>query len=155
GQVQTHDSVRVVAFEATAQELQEHGVESEPGAFFVDVPEKQVAVLGVLEHRLAAYVTGQLGGETSADAVRDGDGEQKFVHRRFEGGQDVVGEDVADRVVPAGGVLDEPGRIGAVAQRQRRQLQHGGPAFGGAVEIVHVLGFEIDTAHVAKKRVGF
>src|SRR5690606_2960310 len=75
GQVQTHDSVRVVAFEATAQELQEHGVESKPGAFFVDVPEKQVAVLGVLEHRLAAYVTGQLGGETSADAVRDGDGE--------------------------------------------------------------------------------
>ena len=145
--VQPLDALRLVTAESVPQEVEKELVEAEP--LLVDPAQEQVAFLDLLEHRLPVRHTGQRGRQITADPFGDRGGQQEVEHRRFQGVEHVLGEELADCVVAAGHRADQPERIVAAAQRQRCQLQCGHPAvcLGGEfldVGVVQVQPTELD-----------
>ncbi len=113
--VQPHDPLGFITAEPVPQEVEEQLVVAEP--LLVDPAQEQVALLDLLEHRLAVRHTGQRRRQVAIDSFGDRCGQQEVEHRRFQGVEHVLDEKFADRVVTAGHRADEPDRIVAAAQR--------------------------------------
>ena len=93
-----------------------------------------------------SWHAGQRGRQFTADSLGDRGRQQEVEHRRFQRVQHVLGEELADRVVATGHRADQPRRVLALAQRQRRQLQRRHPAVGRGGEILDIAVVEVQPA---------
>ncbi|WP_200803932.1 hypothetical protein [Pseudonocardia thermophila] len=85
---------------------------------------------------MAARLPAHRGREIAAEPVADRRGEQEVEQVLGQGVEHVLGEVVADGVMPPGEAADERAGIVAVAQRQRRELERGDPPVGGRPQLV-------------------
>ena len=151
--VQPHDPLGLVTAEPVPQEVEEQLVVAEP--LLVDPAQEQVALLDLFEHRLPVRHAGQRRRQVPADALGDRGGQQEVEHRRFQGVEHVLGEELADRVVAAGHRADQPDGIVAAAQRQRCQLQCGHPAVRLGGELLDVGVVQVQPTQVDQKVLRF
>jgi hypothetical protein len=145
--VQSHDPLRIVTVQPVPQEVTEQLVVAEP--LLVEPAQEKVALFDLLEHRLPVGHTGQRRSQVTADPFGNRGGQQEVEHRRFQGVEHILGEELADHVVAAGHRVDQPEGVFAAAQRQRCQLQCGHPAvrLGGElldVGVVQIQPTELD-----------
>ena len=130
--------------EVVAQQGAEEGVVAEPAVGAVGGGGEQVLAVQRLEHRLAPGAAGDGVAQRAVQAVEHGRGEEEAAHVVGEAAEDLLGEVVGD--VP---VVDREGGhegagVGALAEREGRQLEAGGPTLGPRHQLVQVRFVELD-----------
>lgn len=126
--MQLRDQLRLTAGELGAQVLGEQVVVAPGQPLLVEGNDEQVAALQLPQRRLRVAVAGagQGGAQRGGQLLQDAGVEQEADHLIGLASQDVLAEEVGD--VPAGAreAIHELLGVGAVAQRQRGQIQPGG-----------------------------
>ena len=153
--VQPGHPVPLVALEPAAQVVGEQVVVAEPLPLGVQRAQEQIAPLQFLQHRLAVGAPAQRVGQLAAEPVPHAGVEQEGQDVAGQRVEHVLGQVLTDRVVPPGEAADQVGRIGAVPQRQRDQLQRRDPAVGADRDPCDVLGLEPQPVQIDQEGTGF
>nr|CRL73156.1 hypothetical protein CPGR_02613 [Mycolicibacterium malmesburyense] len=82
--MQARDPLRVITFQTSPQKVCEQLVVAEPFPIIVDPTQKQVALLGFVEHRLPVAHTRQRGRQIAANSLDNRGGHQEVEHVRVE-----------------------------------------------------------------------
>ena len=152
--VQVGDAVRMVAIQATSEVVGEQMVVAEPFAFAVERTKEQVPTLEFLEHRLSVTAGGEDAGELAAETITDRGREQELEEIGRERIQHVLRQVLAHRVMTPGEAADQRGRVGAVPQGQRRQLQCRDPPVGTGGELRDGVAVEAQTIELDEELPG-
>ena len=105
-----------------------------PVAPVIQRDEEEVAALQGRQPRAAARLAGDGVAQRAAQPVQDGGVQQEAAHRRGLALQHLLDQVVHDVAVIPGERPDEPGRVGAPLQRERRQLEPRDPAFRAGLQ---------------------
>ena len=111
-----------------------------------DTDQEEVGCLERLELVRCVVPPGEGPASVGVELVERGKREKAVEAVRIELSEHLAGEVVGDVVLGSGEGPHERGRVGVVAQRQRRQVHPGGPAFCARRQRVGVVGAELDAA---------
>ncbi len=145
---------RPLPLEVRGEHVGEQVVVAVPPPLVVERHHEQVAPLQRLQHLRAAGVRGHRVAQRAGEAFEHGGAEQEVADVGRLLVQHLRHQVVDDVAVVAGEPGDEPGRVGAVPQRERGQLQGGDPSLGAAAEGGDVGGVEVEAGGRGEERGG-
>ena len=128
--VQARHPVGLLLLQAGAEQVGEQVVVAPPAAHLIQRHEEQAGPLHLLQQCLAPGAAGDRVAQVAAEALQHGGLQQEGAHLAALLLEYLLGQEVQDEAVAAGKRRHEPLGIELAAQRQRGQLQPGGPALG-------------------------
>ena len=111
-----------------------------------DTDQEEVGCLERLEPVRCVVPSGEGAAPVGVELVERGKREKAVEALRIELSEHLAGEVVGDVVIGSGEGPHERGRVGVVAERQRRQVHPGGPTFSSRRQRVDIVGVELDAA---------
>ena len=148
--VQPGDPVGVLAEQVRPEDVGEQVVVAVPAALVVERHHEQVPALQRLQHLAAPGRLGDGVAERAGEPVQDGRAEQEVADVLGLAVEDLLDEVVHDVPVVAGEPRDEAGRVVAVAQRDRGELQGGDPALGPGLQGLDVVRVQLQPGGVGE-----
>ena len=144
--MQRLDPVGISCREPASEDITEELVEAIGPRVGADADQEEVGCLERLEPVRGVVPSGEGPAPVGVELVERGEREEAVEALRIEPGENLAGEVVGDVVIGSGESPHERGRVGVVAQRQRRQVHPGGPTFRPRRQRVGVVGAELDAA---------
>ena len=132
--VQFRDLVAVVTVQLAAEIVREQVVKVEPLALGVKAEQAQVVAFDPAQQLAAARTAADLVAQVGADGVADARSQHQVADVVGLVGKDLLGQVAAQLRRARGEARDIVGRVGSLAQGERRQLQHGRPSVGAFVK---------------------
>jgi hypothetical protein len=150
--VQHGNPVRIAVAELVLEKLGEERVIAIPLALVVERVEKEIRSLDPVEHSARSGCLSHVVAERAAEAFEDRGLEQETLDGRFLALEHLRAEVVDDLAVVARECLDERMAVAAAPQRQRREIETGGPPFGPLLQAGDVASFELEAEGVVQER---
>ena len=126
------------------EDITEHLVEAVGPCLGAGPDQEEVGCLERLEPVCCVVSSGEGPASVGVELVERGEGEEAVEALCVELSEHLAGEVVGDVVIGSGEGFHEGGRVGVVAQRERRQVHPGGPAFCSRRQRFRVVGGELD-----------
>src|SRR5215471_17400695 len=149
--VELGQSRAVALLQANLEEVGEEPVVSIPAALVVKSEQEEVRALDALQHLLTVGPARDRVTEGPAQTFENRGLEQEAPDLVWLPLQHLLGQVVKDVAVAACEARDDPNGVGRRAQRQRRELETGRPAFGPLHQGGHDLLRELETPRSAQE----
>ena len=153
GAVEVGHPVRLLGGQTSAEGVGEQVVVAVPATLVVEGDDEQVVALQRLEHRLPVGRTRERVAQRAGHLVQEGRLEHEAAHVLGLAAQHLLDQVVEDEAMAAGERLHERRHVVMPPQRERRELESGGPALRPRVEGGDVVGAELEPHHAVEERV--